>query len=328
MAAGEGLALVELDDDGVATAFRGDVLAGLAQPQKAVPARWLYDDAGSALFEEITRLPEYYPTRAETEILSERCGEFRELIGPGRAVIEFGSGSSVKTPLLLGCIEPAAYVPLDISGDFLRAAADDLAAKFPGLPVYPVEADFMREVALPAAVRELPKLGFFPGSTIGNMVARTAVDLLRSMRATLGEGSQLLIGMDLIKDVAVLEAAYDDAQGVTAEFNLNLARRINRELGGTLPLDRLRHVARWNDTYARIEMHLEATDDIDFEVSGRRFTLARGETIHTENSHKFDLRSQNTLLLAGGWTPARRWLDGEGRFSLILADWTIPRGAP
>ena len=328
MAAGEGLALVEMDDDGVATAFRADVLAGLAQPQKAVPARWLYDDAGSALFEQITRLPEYYPTRAETEILRERCGEFLELIGTGRAVIEFGSGSSVKTPLLLGCIAPAAYVPLDISGDFLRAAADDLAMKFPGLPVYPVEADFMREVVLPAAVAGLPKLGFFPGSTIGNMVAPTAVDLLRSMRETLGPGSQLLIGMDLIKDVAVLEAAYDDAEGATAEFNLNLARRINRELGGTIPLDKLRHIARWNDIDARIEMHLESIDDIVFEVSGRRFALARGETIHTETSHKFDLRSQNTLLLAGGWTPKRRWLDSEGRFSLILADWTIPRGAP
>jgi len=328
VAAGEGLALVELDDDGVATAFRADVLAGLAQEQKAVPARWLYDDAGSALFEDITRLPEYYPTRAETEILTARGGEFRELIGAGRAVIEFGSGSSLKTPLLLGCIEPAAYVPLDISGDFLRAAADDLAAKFPGLPVYPVEADFMREVALPPPVRELPKLGFFPGSTIGNMVARTAVDLLRSMRATLGEGSQLLIGMDLINDIALLEAAYADAQGVTAQFNLNLARRINRELGGTLPLSKLRHVARWNDTYARIEMHLKAAEAIEFEVSGRRFALAEGETIHTENSHKFDLRSQNTLLLAGGWTPRRRWLDSQQRFSLILADWTIPRGAP
>jgi uncharacterized SAM-dependent methyltransferase len=134
--------------------------------------------------------------------------------------------------------------------------------------------------------------------------------------------------MDLIKDVALLEAAYDDAEGVTAAFNLNLARRINRELGGTLPLDKLRHVARWNDTYARIEMHLEATDAFAFEVSGRRFALERGETIHTENSHKFDLRSQNTLLLAGGWTPRRRWLDEESRFSLILADWTIPRGAP
>ena len=328
MSAGEGLALVELDEQGVAKAFRADVLAGLSERQKAIPARWLYDEAGSELFEEITGLPEYYPTRAETEILEARGAEFRGLIGPGRAVVEFGSGSSVKTPLLLGAIEPAAYVPLDISGDFLRAAAADLAAKFPGLAVYPVEADFMREVALPEAVRTLPKLGFFPGSTIGNMVARTAVDLLRSMRGTLGEGSQLLIGMDLIKGVAVLEAAYDDARGVTAEFNLNLARRINRELGGTIPLDKLRHVARWNDTYARIEMHIEATEDIEFAVSGRSFSLAKGETIHTENSHKFDLRSQNTLLLAGGWTPVRRWLDAQERFSLILADWTIPRGAP
>jgi dimethylhistidine N-methyltransferase len=328
VAAGEGLELVDLDDDGVNRAFRADVLAGLAQPHKAVPARWLYDDAGSTLFEKITRLPEYYPTRAETEILGDRRGEFRELIGPGRAVIEFGSGSSVKTPLLLGSIKPAAYVPLDISGDFLRSAADDLAKKFPGLPVFPVEADFMREVALPAGMRDLPKLGFFPGSTIGNMVARTAVDLLRSMRATLGEGSQLLIGMDLIKDAAVLEAAYDDAEGITAEFNLNLARRINRELGGTLPLAKLRHVARWNDTYARIEMHLEATEAIEFEVSDRHFSLAQGETIHTENSHKFDRRSQYTLLLAGGWTPRCRWLDREERFSLILAYWTIPRGAP
>ena len=325
---GKGIALVEHDEDGVDKAFRADVLAGLAQPQKAVPARWLYDDAGSDLFEEITRLPEYYLTRAETEILRGRCEDFRRLIEPGRAVVEFGSGSSVKTPLLLDCIAPAAYVPLDLSGDFLRAASADLAARFPGLPVHPVEADFMREVELPEAVEGLPKLGFFPGSTIGNMVARTAVDLLRSMRATLGAGSQLLIGMDLIKDVAVLEAAYDDAQGVTAEFNLNLARRINRELGGTIPVGRLRHVARWNDTFARIEMHLEALQDIAFEVSGRRFSMAGGETIHTENSHKFDLRSQNTLLLAGGWTPACRWLDSEGRFSLILAEWTVPRGAP
>jgi hypothetical protein len=213
MATGDGIALVELDHNGVDRAFRADVLAGLAQAQKAVPARWLYDDAGSELFETITRLPEYYPTRAETEILTARGEEFRELIGPGRAVVEFGSGSSVKTPLLLGAIEPAAYVPLDISGDFLRAAAADLSAKFPGLPVHPVEADFMRQVELPEAVDGLPKLGFFPGSTIGNMVARTAVDLLRSMRATLGQDSKLLIGMDLIKDPAVLEAAYDDAQG-------------------------------------------------------------------------------------------------------------------
>ncbi|MGX7895787.1 L-histidine N(alpha)-methyltransferase [Tsuneonella sp. HG222] len=324
----EGLALVDRDEDGVDRAFRADVLAGLAQPQKAVPARWFYDEAGSRLFEDITGLPEYYPTRAETEILRERCSEFGSLIGPGRAVVEFGSGSSVKTPVLLSCIQPAAYVPLDISGDFLRESSAELSAKFPDVPVHPVEADFMRAVTLPDAVADMPKLGFFPGSTIGNMVARTAVDLLRSMRETLGAGAKLLIGMDLIKDPAVLEAAYDDAQGVTAAFNLNLAHRINRELGGTIPVDKLRHVARWNDTFARVEMHLQASDDIRFEVSNNRFEMAKGETIHTENSHKFDLRSQNTLLLAGGWTPVHRWTDGEGRFSLILADWTVPRGAP
>lgn len=323
-----GLELVDRDSDGVDNAFREDVLAGLGQEQKAVPARWFYDDAGSQLFEDITRLPEYYPTRAETEILRARGDEFAQLIGKDRAVVEFGSGSSVKTPLLLSAIEPAAYVPLDISGDFLRAAAEDLSAKFPGLPVHPVEADFMRQVELPAAVDHLPKLGFFPGSTIGNMVARTAVDLLRSMRDTLGVGAKLLIGMDLIKDQNVLLAAYDDLQGVTAQFNLNLARRINRELGGDLPLDALKHEARWNDDIVRIEMHLVALREIAFTVAGQRFTLAEGESIHTENSHKFSRRTANMLLLAGGWEPQARWQDQAGRFSLILADARPNRSAP
>lgn len=323
-----GLELVDRDEQGVDRAFRADVLEGLSQDQKAIPARWLYDDTGSQLFEDITKVPEYYPTRAETEILQSRGEEFAQATGPGRAVVEFGSGSSVKTPLLLSAIEPAAYVPLDIAGDFLRAAAADLATKFPGLPVHPVEADFMRQVDLPGEVADMPKLGFFPGSTIGNMVPRTAVDLLRTMRATLGEGALLLIGMDLVKDPDVLIAAYDDAAGVTGEFNLNLARRINRELAGTIPVDQLRHLARWNDDFARIEMHLEAQEDIGFEVAGRDFTMARGETIHTENSHKFERRSANTLLLAGGWTPVQRWLDGEERFSLILAQASVPRSAP
>ncbi len=328
MASKTGLKLVTRDNGGVDIAFRADVLAGLAQAQKAVPARWLYDDAGSQLFEDITQIPEYYPTRAETEILQRRGKEFAQLIGPDRAVVEFGSGSSVKTPLLLRAINPAAYVPLDISGDFLRAAADDLAVKFPGLPVYPVEADFMRKVALPDAVAQIPKLGFFPGSTIGNLVARTAVDLLRTMRETLGEGSQLLIGMDLIKDRQTLRAAYDDAGGVTRAFNLNLARRINRELDGTIPLGQLRHEARWNDEFARIEMHLVAQADMKFAVSGRDFAMRKGDSIHTENSHKFGKRSSATLLLAGGWTPTRRWTDTSQRFSLILAEATIPRSAP
>lgn len=328
----QGIAIVDRDEDGVDRAFRADVLAGLRQQQKAIPARWFYDEAGSQLFERITQLEEYYPTRAETEILETRGTEFAGWIGPDRAVVEFGSGSSVKTPLLLGRIAPAAYVPLDISGDFLRESAQALAEKFPGLPVYPVEADFMRRVALPDEVAPLKKLGFFPGSTIGNMVPRTAVDLLRSMRATLGadegEAPMLLIGMDLVKDRQILEDAYDDAQGVTAAFNFNLLHRINRELGGNIPVESMHHIARWNDDLARIEMHLEAVRDLAFDVSGFRFFMKQGETIHTENSHKFTRRSANILLLAGGWTPLERWEDAGGRFSLILARATEHRDAP
>ncbi|APE28276.1 L-histidine N(alpha)-methyltransferase [Aurantiacibacter gangjinensis] len=321
--------LVDLDESGVDRAFRADVMAGLSDAdQKAIPARWLYDDAGSQLFEDITKVPEYYPTRAETEILTDRGEKFAKLIGPGRAVVEFGSGSSVKTPLLLRAIEPGAYVPLDIAGDFLRASAAELSGKFPGLPVHPVEADFTKRVQLPDAVTDMPKLGFFPGSTIGNMVARTAVDLLREMRATLGDEALLLIGMDLIKDRAVLEAAYDDAAGVTAEFNLNLLRRINRELDGNIPVEDFRHEARWNDTFARVEMHAVAQRDMRFTVAGRDFAMAQGETIHTENSHKFDERSSNMLLRAGQWTPIERWTDAEGRFSLILARAARKRSAP
>lgn len=332
MTTNPGLRLVEHDADGIDENFRRDVLAGLAQAQKAVPARWFYDERGSQLFEQITGLPEYYPTRAETAILAAQGAEFAQLIGPGRAVVEFGSGSSVKTPLLLGAIDPAAYVPLDISGDFLRASAAELSGKFPGLPVHPVEADFTRPVTLPGAVADMPKLGFFPGSTIGNMVARTAVDLLRSMRETLASGAgadaQLLIGMDLIKDERVLLAAYDDAEGVTAQFNHNLLTRINRELGGTIPPESFAHRARWNDNYARIEMHLEALEDVSFTVAGTSFTMRKGDTIHTENSHKFSRRSAHLLLLAGGWTPVQDWSDPDGRFAVILAHSAPLRSAP
>ena len=324
----QGIRLVDLDEEGVDRAFREDVIAGLSQQQKAVPARWFYDERGSQLFEDITKVEEYYPTRAETSILRARGKEFADQVGSGRAVVEFGSGSSVKTPLLLSAIEPGAYVPLDISGDFLRAAAADLSAKFPGLPVHPVEADFTKRVELPAEVADMPKLGFFPGSTIGNMVPRTAVDLLREMRKTLGDGSMLLIGMDLIKNRKVLEAAYDDAAGVTAAFNLNLLERINRELGGTIPVEKFRHEARWSDTFARIEMHLVAEEAVEFEVSGTRFAMQAGESIHTENSHKFGKRSGNMMLLAGHWTPVQRWTDDEERFSLVLARAAVKRAAP
>jgi L-histidine N-alpha-methyltransferase len=311
-------------DDGFVPAppggFLADVLDGLSLPQKAIPARWFYDRRGSELFEEITRLPEYYPTRVETALLEAICGEVGVAVGPGRAVIEFGSGSSAKTPRLLHCIDPAAYVPIDISGDFLRESAAGLAQAFPGLAVLPVEADFTATVPLPPPVRDLPKLGFFPGSTIGNLVPHAAVELLRSMATTLGDGALLLIGMDRIKDAAILVPAYDDAAGVTAAFNLNLLRRINRELGGGVPIDAFRHRAVWNDEAARIEMHLVATRDLAFTIAGRRIAMREGEWIHSENSHKYDDRSARTLLAAGGWTPLRAWHDADKLFSIVLAE--------
>lgn len=300
--------------------FLADVVQGLSAARKAIPARWFYDHRGSELFEEITRLPEYYPTRIETGLLEAHCGEVGDLAGAGRAVVEFGSGSSVKTPRLLGAIDPAAYVPIDISGDFLRESAAGLSQAFPGLPVHPVEANFMDPVALPPQVAKRPKLGFFPGSTIGNMVPRSGVDLLRGMIATLGEHAMLLIGMDRVKDPEILVPAYDDAAGVTAAFNLNLLHRINRELEGDIPVDAFRHHAVWNDLWSRIEMHLEATCDVHFAVADHRFSMRAGETIHTENSHKYSPRSARILLTSGGWTPIREWSDARAMFSLILAE--------
>ena len=319
---------VDADAAGVDIAFRADVHAGLSQAQKAIPARWFYDTTGSALFEDITALPEYYPTRSETDLLTRHAADIAAVVGSGRAVVELGSGRSTKTPLLLGAIAPAAYVPVDISGDFLRDSAAALAARFPGLSVYPVEADFTQRVALPREICPLPKLGFFPGSTIGNMVARTAIDLLRNWREALGDGSLLLIGIDRIKDIAVLERAYDDPAGVTAAFNLNLLERINRELDGDIPVENFTHRAIWNDVHARIEMHLVAACDMDFTVDGREYQMAKGETIHSENSHKYGPRDANLLLRAGGWTPVAAWDDADPAFALILAEATEFRSAP
>lgn len=309
-------------------AFRVDVLAGLHARPRAIPARWFYDRRGSELFEAITRLPEYYPTRAETAVLAAIGPELAALTGGGRAVIEFGSGSSLKTPLLLRAIEPSAYVPIDISGEFLREAAAGLATAFPALPVLPVEADFTRPIRLPDRVAAAAKLGFFPGSTIGNLAPAEAVDLLRGMRETLGLGGQLLIGMDRIKDRDVLLAAYDDAAGVTAAFNRNLLQRINTELTGTIPVDAFMHQARWNDGAARVEMHLVADRDLAFEVAGERFTISEGETIHTENSHKYGARDARLLLRAGGWTPLWEWADPDARFAVFLAEARVPDRAP
>lgn len=308
--------------------FRADVLAGLSARPRAIPARWFYDAAGSALFEEITRLPEYYPTRTETALLRRYAREIARLTGRGRAVVEFGSGSSAKTPWLLNAVDPDAYVPIDISGAFLRESAAALAAVFPTLPVIPVEADFLHPITLPPAINGIPRLGFFPGSTIGNLTPLKAVDLLRAMGQSLGTGAMLLIGMDRIKSLDILLPAYDDAQGVTDRFNHNLLIRINRELDADIPVDRFRHRTIWNDEAARIEMHLEAMQNCRFTVAGRHFEMTEGETIHTENSHKYHLRDARLLLQTGGWTPIADWSDPDDLFMLILAEARPEPAAP
>jgi dimethylhistidine N-methyltransferase len=300
-------------------AFRRDILAGLARSPKATPPIWFYDRRGSELFEDITDLPEYYPTRTETALLAGHGDDFAAAIGSGRAVVEFGAGSARKTPHLLRAIDPAAYVPIDISGDFLRASSAELASAFPGLPVLPLVGDFNDALALPDAIAGQPRLGFFPGSTIGNSEPDTAVDLLRAMRRLLGDEAMLLIGMDRIKDRDRLIAAYDDEAGVTAAFNRNLLVRINRELEGDLPVHAFAHRAIWNDEKARIEMHLEATEPLHFHVAGQCFHMKAGETIHTESSHKYGARDERLLLRAGGWEPTAEWMDPDGLFALVLA---------
>jgi dimethylhistidine N-methyltransferase len=309
-------------------AFREDVLASLSSPIPAISARWLYDLRGSELFDEITRLPSYYPTRTETAIFHSIMPEVAARVPKGAAVVEFGAGSATKTPILLEAIAPAAYVPVDISGDYLEQSAADLQQRFPSLEVIPVVADFARPFSLPGGIEHMPKLGFFPGSTIGNFVPWSATDLLRQFRALLGTGAQLLIGMDRVKPVERLIAAYDDPEGVTAQFTLNLLTRINRELDGDIPQDAFRHEARWNDILSRIEIHLVATRDVSVTISGRSFAFARGSSIHVENSHKYGQRGGRVLLLAGGWTPLAEWSDPAGDFAEILAVAEPERFAP
>jgi dimethylhistidine N-methyltransferase len=308
--------------------FRKDVLAGLSAPIPAIPARWLYDRRGSELFDEITQLQSYYPTRTETGLLGQVMPEIAPHIPEGAAVVEFGAGSATKTPRLLEAIAPAAYAPVDISGDYLEWSAAELRKQFPDLPIYPVVADFARSFELPAETADLPKLGFFPGSTIGNFVPRSATDLLRHFRALLGTGALLLIGMDRVKPVDRLIAAYDDPEGTTARFNLNLLERINRELDGDIPVDAFRHEARWNDILSRIEMHLVADRDVEFTISGQPFSFKAGSSIHTENSHKYGQRGARLLLLAGGWTPVAEWEDEAGDFSIVLSQAQPNRFAP
>jgi dimethylhistidine N-methyltransferase len=298
-------------------AFLGDVLAGLGARQKRLSPKYFYDETGARLFEEITALAEYYPTRCELEILRARGGELARFLPAGCALIEFGSGSSRKVRLLLAAAPAvAAYVPVDISGEMLEQEAEQLARDHPGLAVLPFAADFTRPFALPAAIAGLPRTGFFPGSTIGNFEPHEAAAFLRNAGGLLGAGAAMIIGVDLVKDASVLDAAYNDAAGVTARFNLNLLARINRELGADFDPACFRHHAFYDPVRARIEMHLVSSCRQRVRLAGRTIEFRAGETIHTESSYKYTLETFAALARASCWSPAASWTDAAGNFSI------------
>lgn len=301
-------------------AFLADVLAGLAAAPKTLPCRWLYDERGSELFEEITQLPEYYPTRTEQRILFENVAEIAALVGPGAEVIEYGSGASVKTRTLLDALDaPRIYRPVDISEEFLLSAAAGLARAYPGLVVEPFAGDFLAGGPQAGGVAGQPVLGFFPGSTIGNLSDEEIFDFLTATRQRLGAGAHFLFGADLVKSADVLVPAYDDAAGVTAAFNLNILTRINRELGGDFELTRFHHEARWNANDSRIEMHIVSDAPQTVAIAGEQFVFAKGETIHTENSRKFTRARLEALLTRAGWRLEQGWTDAKEWFLVALA---------
>ena len=299
--------------------FLEAVLEGLSLPQKALPSRFFYDEAGSALFERITALPEYYPTRTEIALLNSYGDGIGDSVPSGGAVVEFGSGSSRKTGLLLKALRrPRAYIPIDISPSALYPAARRIQRMFPGIDVHPVLGSFgdLGQMQLPAGAH--PCIGFFPGSTIGNLAPAEAVSFLRSARRYLGPGAHFIIGADLQKPLDILLPAYDDAQGVTAAFNRNILARINRELGGTFNPNLFEHLAHYNETEGRIEMHLRASKAHCVLVAERSFSFRDGETIHTENSYKYTVAGFQALAKAGGWRPLGAWTGTNALFSVHL----------
>ncbi len=296
--------------------FSDDVLDGLSQHPKRLSPKYFYDAAGSELFEQITLLPEYYPTRTELSILHDRAGAISAILPKGAALVEFGAGATTKVRLLLNQCALGAYVPVDISGDFLKAQADALRQDFPGLAIHPVAADFTAPFDLPEAVAGMSKVGFFPGSTLGNFEPHEACSFLRSAREILGHGAQMVIGVDLEKDERVLYDAYNDKAGVTARFNLNVLHRINRELGGNFDLSAFTHRAIYNRDRHRIEMHLIGRKAQTVRVLGRSFSFRAGESIHTESSYKYSLERFAALARGSGWTPRATWTDAAGMFSV------------
>ena len=297
--------------------FESDVIAGLSREPKSIPPKYFYDAEGSRLFDEITRLPEYYLTRTETEILQAHARELGDIVPQGAALVEFGSGACIKVQILLDNIpQIAAYLPVDISGDFLKNQAEGISKAYPRLAVHPVEADFTKPFSLPREFANVPKTGFFPGSTIGNFEPHDAVTFMRNAAQTIGQGGVMIMGVDLVKDPAILNAAYNDVRCLTDKFNLNLLRRINREFEGNFDLQAFEHHAVFNRERRRIEMHLASKKRQKVSVAGRMFTFRAGETIHTENSYKYTLGSFAALARGCGWTPEIAWTDPAELFSV------------
>lgn len=297
--------------------FAHVVIDGLSRPQKTLPCRYFYDARGSDLFERITELPEYYPTRTEAGLLARHARQMTDSLSDGGVLVEFGSGSSRKTELLLDELpERAAYIAIDVSPDALVHAHARLARRYPNLDIRPIVGDFSELSHLPSAFTGQPKLGFFPGSTIGNLTPAEASRLLQRFKSLLSGDGRLIIGIDLKKDKPTLERAYNDSAGVTADFNLNLLTRINREIEPVFDIDRFAHVARYNDREGRIEMHLVSRCDQSFAVRGHRFTMRTGETIHTENSYKYSIAQFQALARCSGWRPVRVWTDANSLFSV------------
>jgi dimethylhistidine N-methyltransferase len=301
-----------LDED-----FAASALEGLSKQTKTLPSRFFYDARGSELFEQITELPEYYPTRVETAILEAHATEMLLGRGADAALVEFGSGSSRKTEILLDRTpQPSTYVPIDISQSALETAASRLGARYPKLEVWPLLGDFARDVALPPEIAQRRKIGFFPGSTIGNFTPIEAIALLEAMRPALAPDGVLIIGVDLKKDVDVLIRAYDDAQGVTAAFNLNLLRRANHELGADFDLNAFRHEVIYDSEKGRIEMHLSSLENQTVQLARRSFPFRRGETIHTENAYKYEIEQFRAIARSAGWKAGRVWTDELSLFSV------------
>jgi dimethylhistidine N-methyltransferase len=297
--------------------FARDVLEGLTARPKRLSPKYFYDETGSRLFEEITALPEYYPTRCEVAILRRHGPDMARLLPEKTALIEFGSGSSTKARLMLDAApEIAAYVPVDISAQWLSAEAAALRRDYPRLAVLPVAADITKPFRVPQSIASLARSGFFPGSTIGNFETYQACAFLQNAGRILGEGAILIVGFDLVKDAKTLTAAYNDAAGVTAKFNLNLLVRINRELGADFDLTGFCHQAFYNRERQRIEMHLASRRRQQVNVCGRMIEFRAGETIHTENSYKYTVESFGALARGCGWAPVEAWTDPDGYFSV------------